>query len=90
LPNGWMTYPLWGGTREGSMSNGLGYGQVYTYTRAGDLRWVDIIALTDVNQTFEPRPDIFAYTVGHDSGLIEGCPCTHHTWDAAAPGSEER
>lgn len=81
LPNGWMIYQHGTGTRRGRFSDGLGYGQIYTYDARGNLIWVDLIALTDVVQTFTPQPELFAFMHHTDGEHWPGCPCVHHFWD---------
>ena len=86
LPNGWATYSFNDGTRDGYFRDGLGYGEVNTYDRFGNLMFTDIIAQTSVNQTFEPRPDIFGFRQSGEDEVIDGCECTHLSWDVGISG----
>ena len=84
LPNGRLIHWMGGAGVEGTFADGLGYGIIYRLGHMGEILTIDLIAQTDVIQTFVPQPDIFSWK--SDGELRENCPCVHTYWDVRPVG----
>lgn len=86
LPNGrcHYTFDNYWTSRESEFRDGLGYGEVLSFHN-DRLVCRDLIAKTDVVQTFTTNRDLFLFIdIDEDGNEAEPgpCPCTHFQWDA--------